>query len=1360
MRNYFFSLIVCFAGISTGFGTGAVPTELKNAVPPPSTGMGYASFGASVAGDGGKVVVGAPRDDTGAIDAGVVKVFDAATGALLLVIPNPAPATGDQFGFSVAISGSRVVVGAPFDDAGAFEAGGAYVFELGSASPTIPVAVLAPASPRQFDYCGHSVSISGARIAMGAPGGDTGAGQSGKVVVFDVSSGVAVIAATIENPTPAHADRFGVSVALEGGRLVAGANGDSSGVGSAYLFDVAASPVLLATLANPDAAMFEFFGSSVALSGNRVVVGTPGDDTGASDGGSAYVFDVGVVPFGVVTLRNPAPVSGGYLGAAVAVSGSRVTVGARGNAPSGRGDVFVYEMGSATPNIPVHSIGAGLATEGDFLGGSVAMDGARLIVGSPFDDGRATNAGVAYVFDLDAPAPAASAMVLRQLSAPQQRPAFSQSVGVSGRWMAVGSPNDNAGATGAGAVYIYDLLGLQPTVPVLTINHPSPRDFDNFGAAIAMSGSRIVVGAPGRDGVSGGASDVGAAYVFDLASAEPTRYVAWWGATTGGARFGSSVGISGDQVAIGSRETFFWAPIAGRVSVYDLSKPFYTPPTTIIGVVGSEFGASVAISGTQVIVGAPGDDADGPNAGKAFVFDIAGANPETAVATLRNPVPDSGDNFGSAVAISAGRAAVSAVNDFSTYAGAGRAFVFDLGSPLSPQFVLDDPTPKANGAFGHSVAISGETVLVGDYMNDGAAVSSGSAAVFDLGGVNPQTPAAVLDNPFPAEGDFFGQSVALDGGNAVIGAPMDDSSQLHAGYAFHYGIDTTPPHFGIREYSPAVIYFGSAVPDYRAQAILSDAVGVMSVTQSPAPGSTPSLGLLTITLTARDAAGNESTQTFGVSVQPQPAVVTAVALKGGSAALAGLDPDVPTGSVWISIGSPALGDNGAVAFAGKWKKPGVAVAGMGLFLLSPGGDVLVAKVGGDVPGVAGATWKSFRAPSLDPTGETVVFLATIQGASVTSGDDTVLAAKVAGFPLAILAREGGEAPETGGALFKSFSSVLPADGGLVLDAKLAAGTGSPAVSLTNDRAVFEYGARNEFQGLAYREGDVRPWMNPGETLKSYNFLQTTPGSPGHGRGFYSTWALSSQRKALTDLHGHLVILTGEPGFIPALPAAKVATIGAPSEVMRLALVPGFGGVTVANRTGIFGLNDDDLLEPYLRTGDPAPGFEPGVVMNSFRDPVWNGGIAFQGVAKGGTVNSGNNDGIWWTPPGITDWRLVAREGGQPPGAPAGAQWKSFTSLALPSGVRGPFFAARLRTNAGGITPADDAAIYGTGSDGIVRELIRENQPLAGGTVRTFSTLNVTTGSAGVTRQFNSVGEILASVTFTDGSTGIVKIALP
>ena len=93
-----------------------VPAELKHALPAPATGMGYTALGTSVASAGSRTVVGAPQDDTGAQDAGVVKVFDSVTGALLLVIPNPSPASGDRFGDSVAISGSRVVVGAPFDE--------------------------------------------------------------------------------------------------------------------------------------------------------------------------------------------------------------------------------------------------------------------------------------------------------------------------------------------------------------------------------------------------------------------------------------------------------------------------------------------------------------------------------------------------------------------------------------------------------------------------------------------------------------------------------------------------------------------------------------------------------------------------------------------------------------------------------------------------------------------------------------------------------------------------------------------------------------------------------------------------------------------------------------------------------------------------------------------------------------------------------------------------------------------------------------------------------------------------------------------------------------------------------------------
>jgi cysteine-rich repeat protein len=140
-------------------------------------GAGGDLFGAAVALDPSVIAVGAPLADAGAPDAGRVFVFDRATGALRVVIDNPSPGTGDQFGRSVAIVGARVLVGAPLDDAGAPDAGAAYLFD--AADGSLAQTLLDPAQAA-FDQFGFAVasgpigSVVGARVAsrlfVGAPG--------------------------------------------------------------------------------------------------------------------------------------------------------------------------------------------------------------------------------------------------------------------------------------------------------------------------------------------------------------------------------------------------------------------------------------------------------------------------------------------------------------------------------------------------------------------------------------------------------------------------------------------------------------------------------------------------------------------------------------------------------------------------------------------------------------------------------------------------------------------------------------------------------------------------------------------------------------------------------------------------------------------------------------------------------------------------------------------------------------------------------------------------------------------------------------------------------------------------------------
>ena len=103
----------------------------------------------------------------------------------VLTLNNPTPLDDDQFGISVGISGTTVVVGTSGDDdSGAVDAGSAYVYDLTSATPTTPSATLNNPSPAQSDLFGSAVAISGAEIAVGAPFDDTVTQDKGSAYIL------------------------------------------------------------------------------------------------------------------------------------------------------------------------------------------------------------------------------------------------------------------------------------------------------------------------------------------------------------------------------------------------------------------------------------------------------------------------------------------------------------------------------------------------------------------------------------------------------------------------------------------------------------------------------------------------------------------------------------------------------------------------------------------------------------------------------------------------------------------------------------------------------------------------------------------------------------------------------------------------------------------------------------------------------------------------------------------------------------------------------------------------------------------------------------------------------------------------
>lgn len=537
--------------------------------------------------------------------------------------------------------------------------------------------------------------------------------------------------------------------------------------------------------------------------------------------------------------------------------------------------------------------------------------------------------------------------------------------------------------------------------------------------------------------------------------------------------------------------------------------------------------------------------------------------------------------------------------------------------------------------------------------------------------------------------------------------------------------------------------------------------------QSPAPGAQVIATQKTVTITASDAMGNTSSVSFQVRIAPSPAVARVTT--GGAVPNAGVGdaPRIPAGAVWSGFGSPVISEGGYFAFLGKWKSP--SGKGVGIFSSNDteGTPRLEVKVGDSVNGVAGAVWKTLGDPVyFYPSG--VAWIGTISGPGITFVNDTAVGSAAVSFSTVL--REGESPQPLGGARINGVRNIAAVGpfGTLLLDVTLEVGTGTPATTSATDRAALMWLPESGVI-LLFREG-----QNIGEgseTLKNYLFLDSIPGSPGHGRatrsfGTTALWTLSSGRKsAMQD--GNIFAETG--GDVDNYsPGARWAKVGIPSRndlgdvsAMRGTLKVGPGGVTAANASGIF-FNDDTYWYNVARMNGPSPGIA-GATFATFLDPVVGGHFvnrhgAVIAKVRGSSVTSADNTGIWHG--GRADWTLLAREGAQPPSAPAGAKWKAFTSLAMPQDA-GPIFTATLQRGPGGITSADDTALYGLGSDDILYELLREGQTLLGGkVVQSFNVLTATLGSQGTTRHFNSAGGIVARVEFTDHTSAIVRLSVP
>lgn len=390
-----------------------------------------------------------------------------------------AAATGDRFGSAVETEGDWAIAGAPWEDDGAANnnRGAAYILRRNAGNNfDIVKKLIIPGGGATNDYFGESVSI-------------------------DVVGGV---------PT-----------------VVVGARGRTSATGAAYVFSQNQSGPnawgLVATL-SAGSAIGDAFGTAVAIDGDIIAVGAPGEDEGTTtENGVVYIFRNIA---GTWTLDNtvrevtPFRATTDNLGGSVAVEMNGTTgyvlAGAR-QPVAGAGKLgFVLAIprtGAATWGTQV-KLTAGDGTSGDQFGTRVAMDGMTAVIGAALDAPSGMESGSAYVFDVSSGTWTQTQKLTASVGVSGDQ--FGFSVDIDGNNIIVGARYAaTGGLTREGAAYLFKRSAGSWTE--LVRNDPSDgSSFDLYGSAVSISGCTAMVGAPTHT-----TTDLGAVYVYDCGCANP-----------------------------------------------------------------------------------------------------------------------------------------------------------------------------------------------------------------------------------------------------------------------------------------------------------------------------------------------------------------------------------------------------------------------------------------------------------------------------------------------------------------------------------------------------------------------------------------------------------------------------------------------------------------------------------------------------------------------------------------------------------------------------------------------------------------------------------------------------------------------
>lgn len=417
-----------------------------------------------------------------------------------------------------------------------------------------------------------------------------------------------------------------------------------------------------------------------------------------------------------------------------------------------------------------------LDNTGDNFGYQVALSGDILAVSALNEDGAATTfngdesdnsarlAGAVYIFERNIGDSGWTQQGYIKASNAEAGDLFGGSLALSGDTLVVGAREEDSSATGidgdatdnstseSGAVYVFVRAAQNNWSQQAYIKGSSAQVNDLFGSSVALSGDTLVVGAREKDRGTAGNTDVGVAYVFvrDAGNVWTQQAKLSPSSPDGSDRFGTSVAISGDTLAIGAI---------------------------------NEDGSTNGINGDQT-------DNSIPNSGAVYVYNRApGGTVWTEQAYIKASNTSTNQKFGTALSLYGDTLAVGAPTDLDTPTAAGTTYVFvrDGSNVWSQQTAITPINAEIGDVFGVSVSLynntlaigardenSGATGVNGD-ETDNSTPGAGAVYIYTRDTSNNWTKDAYVKASNSGNSDAFGTSVAVNERNLVAGANEEDS---------------------------------------------------------------------------------------------------------------------------------------------------------------------------------------------------------------------------------------------------------------------------------------------------------------------------------------------------------------------------------------------------------------------------------------------------------------------------------------------------------------------------------------------------------------------------------------------------------